>query len=513
MGFGSAVVAALAAYIAVLAVLGIRARAARASESLADFYLAGRGLGGVVLLFTLYATQYSGNTLVGYPGEAYRVGFPWVMSVGFMLAIVVVYLVVAPRLRAASERHRFVTPADWLDQRFGNPALTRVTNLLMAVAIANYLLAQLMAMGHVVAGLSDGAIPYAAGVLVLTAAILGYELLGGLRAVAWTDCLQGILLAIGLFGLLAATMFSGEGIAEATAWVLENQPAKGLRPDATTQATWASTILLIGFSGAVYPQAIQRIFAARSSTSLRKALSVLAFLPFLTTLPVFLVGILALPRLSGLTGVAADQVLPALLRGWAAESEWMFWMCILTVVGVVAAIMSTADSVLLTLSSMLAKDFVAPVLGRRGAPRGRSPHHPHREGLLARHHGGAGGDRPHPADQPLGTSGTQDGTAGAGGARLRAGADLAAALGPRRARRRRLRHPPRRRAHARRLREGRRHPRRPVGRAAERRRRGPRFARGPPLSRSRTSARRGQNYLTEGWSGRAGVPETAPVLR
>ena len=160
-------------------------------------------------------------------------------------------------------------------------------------------------------------------------------------------------------------MFSGESIGAATAWVLENQPAKGFRPDATMQATWASTLLLIGFSGAVYPQAIQRIFAARSSTSLRKALSVLAFLPFLTTLPVFLVGILALPRLSGLSGIAADQVLPALLRGWAAESEWMFWMCILTVVGVVAAIMSTADSVLLTLSSMLAKDFVAPVLRRR----------------------------------------------------------------------------------------------------------------------------------------------------
>ena len=97
-------------------------------------------------------------------------------------------------------------------------------------------------------------------------------------------------------------MFSGEGIGEATAWVLDNQPAKAFRPDAVTQATWASTLLLIGFSGAVYPQAIQRIFAARSGASLRKALSVLAFLPFLTTLPVFLVGILALPRLSGLSG-------------------------------------------------------------------------------------------------------------------------------------------------------------------------------------------------------------------
>ena len=99
----------------------------------------------------------------------------------------------------------------------------------MAAAIANYLLAQLMAMGHVVAGLSDGAIPYAAGVLVLTAAILGYELLGGLRAVAWTDCLQGILLAIGLFGLLAATVFSGESVGAATAWILENQPEKAFR--------------------------------------------------------------------------------------------------------------------------------------------------------------------------------------------------------------------------------------------------------------------------------------------
>ena len=364
MSFSAAVVAGLAAYIAVLAFLGFRARAARASGSLADFYLAGRGLTGIVLLFTLYATQYSGNTLVGYPGEAYRVGYPWVMSVGFMLAVVVVYLVIAPGLRRASIRHEFVTPADWLDHRFGSPWLTRTTNLIMAAAIANYLLAQLMAMGHVVAGLSEGAIPYAAGVVVLAGAILGYELLGGLRAVAWTDCLQGGLLAVGLIGLLAATFLTGQGLETAAEWVLEHEPAKAFRPPGSVQAGWASTVLLIGFAGAVYPQAIQRIFAARSTGALRRALSVMAFLPFLTTLPVFLVGILALPRLAGLEGVAADQVLPALLRGWAAESGWMFGLSVVTVVGVVAAIMSTADSVLLTLSSMVAKDFAAPWLRR-----------------------------------------------------------------------------------------------------------------------------------------------------
>ncbi len=366
MSFPAAVGFALVAYLGVLGMLGIRARRARRNESLGDFYLAGRNLGPVVLLFTLYATQYSGNTLVGYPGEAYRIGFPWVMSVGFMLAIVVVYLVIAPRLRAASETHRFVTPADWLEHRFGSPALTLTANLLMAAAILNYLLAQLMAMGHVAAGLSGGAIPFAAGVLVLAGAILGYELLGGLRAVAWTDCLQGILLAIGLFGILAAAAISGETLGDATRWILAHQPEKALAPDAATRTTWISTILLIGFSGAVYPQAIQRIFAARSTRSLRQAIAVLGFLPFLTTLPVFLVGILALPRLSNLSGIAADQVLPALLRDWSSGSPAMFLMSVLTVVGVVAAIMSTADSVLLTLSSMLAKDFAAPALRRFG---------------------------------------------------------------------------------------------------------------------------------------------------
>ncbi len=366
MSFSGAVVAALVAYLGVLAALGFRARRARRTETLGDFYLAGRNLGPVALLFTLYATQYSGNTLVGYPGEAYRIGFPWIMSVGFMLAIVVVYLGIAPRLRAASEAHRFVTPADWLDHRFGSPALTRTANTLMAAAILNYLLAQLMAMGHVAAGLSGGAIPFAAGVLVLAGAILGYELLGGLRAVVWTDCLQGILLAVGLFGILAAAALSGDTLGEATRWMLAHQPEKALPPDAATLTTWASTVLLIGFSGAVYPQAIQRIFAARSTRSLRQAIATLGFLPFFTTLPVFLVGILALPRLSGLAGVEADQVLPALLRDWSSGSPVMFLMSVLTVVGVVAAIMSTADSVLLTLSSMLAKDFAAPALRYAG---------------------------------------------------------------------------------------------------------------------------------------------------
>ena len=145
---------AVGLYLAVLIGVGWMTRRHGRQTGLGDFYLAGRNLGGFVLLLTLYATQYSGNTLLGYPGEAVRTGYAWVMSVGFMMAIIVAYLLFAPRLQVIARRHHFVTPGDWIAYRFHSPPLTLIANVLLILAISNYLLAQLIAMGHVTEGLS-----------------------------------------------------------------------------------------------------------------------------------------------------------------------------------------------------------------------------------------------------------------------------------------------------------------------------------------------------------------------
>ena len=78
----------------------------------------------------------------------------------------------------------------------------------------------------------------------------------------------------------------------------------------------------------------------------------------MTISAVVLVGILAIPQLSGLEGVDTDQVMPRLLKVWAAESIWLYVMTVFVLTGIVAAIMSTADSVLLSLSSLLVKDVL-----------------------------------------------------------------------------------------------------------------------------------------------------------
>ncbi|MGH7823087.1 MAG: sodium:solute symporter family transporter, partial [Candidatus Binatia bacterium] len=91
MSFAAAGVLGLVLYLVSIAVLAEAARRARRDRSPADHFLAGRGLGTFVLFLTLYATAYSGNSLLGYPGEAYRRGFSWAMATGFMLAIIVLF--------------------------------------------------------------------------------------------------------------------------------------------------------------------------------------------------------------------------------------------------------------------------------------------------------------------------------------------------------------------------------------------------------------------------------------
>jgi SSS family solute:Na+ symporter/sodium/pantothenate symporter len=367
---GPGALAFIGLYLAGMLVVGYVAKRSRKDESLGDFYLAGGGLGPMVLLLTLYATQYSGNTVLGYPGEAYRLGFAWIMSVSFMMAIVVAYLPFAPALHRLAKRHGFVTPGDFLDHRFGSPLLSYLANALLVISIANYLLAQFMAMGHMVAGFTGGAVPYWVGVVVLVLVIVIYETLGGLRAVAWTDCVQGALLLVGVVGLLFWAAPTPADWRSLTEWIGAHHPAKTAVPDPDVTFRWLSTVVLVGFSGAVYPQAIQRIYAAKSARTLKRSLQLMIFMPLVTIVPVVLTGLVGLKRFSGLEGIQADQVVPMLLRDFATESFASYAFSVLVLTGALAAIMSTADSVLLSLSSILAKDFLGKTL-LRNAPEAR----------------------------------------------------------------------------------------------------------------------------------------------
>ncbi|HKJ25001.1 MAG TPA: sodium:solute symporter family protein [Myxococcota bacterium] len=362
MSFGELGLVALCLYVVAMLAVTEAARRARQDFTPADHFLAGRGLGAFVLFLTLYATAYSGNSLLGYPGEAYRRGFSWIMSTGFMMAIIVAFHLLVPKLRPVAVSRGFLTPGDWLRHRFGGEpwgrAVLAACALLMTWALANFLLAQLVAMGHVTEQVTEGLLPFWVGVVGLAALILFYESLGGMRAVAWTDAAQGILMLAGLAALLGWVLGDSGGLASATRAIAELRPEAVAVPDAREKANWVSTVLLLGLASVVYPQAIQRIYAARSGRSLAHALAWMSFMPLATTTVVFLIGIAAIPRLAGLEGVEADTVMPRLLAEWAGEGPHFAALAALVFVGALAAIMSTADSVLLSLASLVAIDLL-----------------------------------------------------------------------------------------------------------------------------------------------------------
>ncbi|REJ81574.1 MAG: hypothetical protein DWQ30_10695, partial [Acidobacteria bacterium] len=119
LALGTPALLVLGVYLLLMLALGFLGRIRRQNDSLRDFYLAGEGFGFAVLFLTLFATQYSGNTLLGFAGRSYQQGLSYVVSVTFMIAVVGVLIVYAPRLYRLARRYQYITPTDFVLHRFG----------------------------------------------------------------------------------------------------------------------------------------------------------------------------------------------------------------------------------------------------------------------------------------------------------------------------------------------------------------------------------------------------------
>lgn len=366
--FGPGALVLVGLYVLSLLAIGAYAYTKRRDQSLSDFYLAGRNMGVVVLFLTFYATQYSGNTLFGFSGAAYREGFRFLVCVHFMTAIVIAYLLFAPRLYRISRDQNFITPGDFIYYRFGSHALRIIVTLLMIYALCNFTLAQMKTLGTAFEGMSQGRIPLWAGVIGLATIMLIYESLGGMRSVAWTDVIQGGILMVGFFILLALAITQIGDLPSAVAKLAADPQLKfkTLPPDAQGARTWLSFLLMVGLGAAIYPQAIQRLYAARNARALKTSLAVMAFMPLVTAVIAVTVGVIMAahrPELpaellsGGKTVVASETVLALLCLEVMQSSALGYWLVAVIFSAILAAVMSTADSAMLSISSMVTQDL------------------------------------------------------------------------------------------------------------------------------------------------------------
>ncbi len=361
-------IAVLAAYFLVVLLLGFLARS-RLSDSPSRYFLAGRGLGSLVLLGTMAATNFSAFTVFGASGAGYRDGlsfFPiMAFGTGFMA---VTFWLLGKRIWELGKRHDLVTPAELVERLYGgNRFLATIFALVMVFFTVPYLALQPLA-GAKVLGQLYGLPPWAGAGLV-TLIILAYTLRGGLKAVAWTDLFQGVL----MFGLMVAALFMVVG--HYGGWeaafrkVYELKPALFSRPGPRgvyTPAVWFSFLMLWFFCDPMFPQLFQRFYAAKSKAALaRSALLYPLVCTLVFVLPVSL-GVLGWLEFPGLQGRAADNIVPLLMTRLGGD-----FMGTLVLAAGLAALMSTMDSQLLTLGSIFSRD-IYPLLGGRKAGGGWS---------------------------------------------------------------------------------------------------------------------------------------------
>ncbi len=321
-----------------------------------DFYLASRTLGTVVLLFTTFATLLSAFTFFAGPNLAYHNGPEWILVMGVMDGIIfaILWYVVGYKQWLLGRQYDYVTLGEMLGDRFGSRTLRGLVAGISLLWLFPYVMLQQVGAGTALEALTDGAVSYAAGAGLITAFMIVYVVLAGMRGIAWTDTLQGAFMLLVTWAATLWVLAAVGGPEVATAG-LEEAAAEhlALGGGLYTPQWMLSTAITIGFGVAMFPQVNQRFFVAGSKTVFKRSFTLWPILCVLLFVPAFMLG--AWARGLDIEAAVGENVLPLILAEYTP-----LWFAAVVVAGAMAAMMSSSDSMLLSGSSYFTRDLYRP---------------------------------------------------------------------------------------------------------------------------------------------------------
>lgn len=337
-------------------VLLVNGRAGRArSSSISEYYVGGRRFGGIALGISFYATYASTNSFIGNSGKSWAYGLPWLLNLAFMLLFCALsWWWVAPRLRRATAERAALTLPEWFGRRFADDRVRRLAALIVVFASLLYMTAVFKGVGNLLEVFL--AMPYGAVIVLVLLVVVFYTAAGGFHSVVRTDVLQGLLLAAGSVVLFLGVTRAAGGVAS----ILEVPTRPGAEHLFRLDAAMPFPVLLgILFAGSVKllvePRQLSRFFALRDTSAARQGL-IVAVVGVLLVLGLLLpIGLYARMILPAEAIGDTDLVVPTLL----AMDIFPPWIAALLVLAMVAAAMSSLDSVLLVAASTLDRDVLA----------------------------------------------------------------------------------------------------------------------------------------------------------
>ena len=185
-------------------------KGAKSSKTSADYFLAGRSIGVWVFVLAATATSFSGWTFIGHPGKIFTDGLPYAFASFYALTIPFTGVLFLRRQWVLGRAYKYITPGEMYSDYYGGDTIRLLTVLVAFLFSVPYLGVQLRASGDLFNILTDGLVSVEVGMFSLSAIVVVYVASGGLRSVAYVDCVQCILLALGIIILGCITIhFSG----------------------------------------------------------------------------------------------------------------------------------------------------------------------------------------------------------------------------------------------------------------------------------------------------------------
>ena len=344
----------------IILVLGVGLYFFNKNKSEDDYYLGGRTISSWHIGLSVVATDVGGGFSIGLSGLGFTIGLSgsWMLFTGLIGAWLAAVLLI-PKLYRIPKFERFLT----LPQIFRHFYTSRVALVAGIIVTIGYLF---FTSAQVVAGakLASGTFPelnYHAAVAIMGFAALTYTILGGLKAVVYTDTVQWIILICGLLFLGVPFAYVEVGGLEAIKKTVGNEMLSLNNVGWKTLFNWGITIIPIWFVGMTL---YQRIFASRDEAAAKKAWYIAGLFewPVMAFLGVTL-GLLARVALEQglfagmgyLPGETMDKELglPVLLRSILPHGLMGIVMA-----AYFSAVMSTADSCLMAASASLTNDIL-----------------------------------------------------------------------------------------------------------------------------------------------------------
>jgi len=339
-------------YLSALVVIGLISL--RHNKTASDFFLAGKRVGLVPLTFTTMASIMSGFVFVGGPGLFYEVGMGsfWIIISSSFTGALMCWVLAKP-LHELAHKHGCLTIPELIVTRFDCRISSSLATAAILLGVLGYLAVQLQALGVILSSLLSVSVTNA--VLIGVGFLAFYSIAGGMLATIYSDMLQGVIMLWAATLLFVFALGSAGGMSAISLSLMKNQ-SEALLPWGTVgPIVCLSWFFLFSVGSLGQPHVVNRFMMARD-------LRVFRYFPLILAISMVVCGLIWLGVGLSVKSLVFQGLLPPLEHPDQAITSFIDhftpgWLAALAYVGIVAAIMSTADSFVNVGAAALTRDL------------------------------------------------------------------------------------------------------------------------------------------------------------